>query len=91
MRIRELAVQGEVWCMFTGDSVGVSWDERHMPVAPASALAEWLRRERCEVCGRAGGSGCVIVSRVEVYEVPPIGDDYPTVDLFTGPACVDEL
>ncbi len=87
----KLAADAEVWCTYTGDSVGVTWDERYMPVAPAPALAEWLRREECCICGRPGVAGCVIVARVEVYEVPPTGDQYPTVDLVTGPSCSDEL
>lgn len=32
-------------------SAGVDWDQDDLPLAPAAALAEWLRREPCPMCG----------------------------------------
>jgi hypothetical protein len=48
------------------------WDDRYMPLAPAAAIAEWLRREPCALCC---GRGCVVVESVEVYD-----DDDQVVD-----------
>lgn len=41
--------------------MGVDWLDDDLPEGPIEAVAEWLRRERCELCGSVG-AGCVEVA-----------------------------
>ncbi|MTD47671.1 hypothetical protein GKE82_26065 [Conexibacter sp. W3-3-2] len=55
-----------------------------LPVAPAAAVAEWLRREPCAVCGQRG---CVVVERVSVSRLNEATDDAEEIDEYTPPVC----
>lgn len=56
--------------------MGIDWMPEDLPTGADTAeqVAEWLRRERCDVCGKQG-AGCVVIDRVEIYAEDDQADD----------------
>lgn len=83
---KQWAVYATTGCSRDGnDWMGVEWDERDVPVAPADAVAEWLRRLTCEICG---SKGCVVVDSVSVYapfDDDQADEDVPPVSVYERP------
>jgi hypothetical protein len=66
---------------------GVDWD-RGLPLAPAAAIAEWIRREPCDVCGVRG---CATVASVTVMLYPDDDGDEVEVEAWEPDVCEECL